>query len=196
MKQLWPELVSVAGFLRHRLLTCYRRVIIFRSEAADLSFLKEGARESAVTLRAPRAASDPPLGISKLSRIGPNAGGKFDTFPPPEWSLGLTRPAPFWLKFGALRGSFAHRRSKPSTQKGSLRPHPRPQGPRPAVCWRIFRRVLRFRRYREPRLSRGGCSGNVSSLSASHPSVSGPRAYHQLISRLRHDVFSEFYVSS
>ena len=41
-----------------------RRMIIFRSEAADLSFLKEGARESAVTLRAPRAASDPPLGIS------------------------------------------------------------------------------------------------------------------------------------
>ena len=35
-----------------------RRMIIFRSEAADLSFLKEGARESAVTLRAPLAASE------------------------------------------------------------------------------------------------------------------------------------------
>ena len=36
-----------------------RRMIIFRSEAADLSFLKEGARESSVTLPGPAGCLRP-----------------------------------------------------------------------------------------------------------------------------------------
>ena len=115
MKQLWPELVSYR-FLRHRLLRCYRRITNFRSEAAELSFLKEGARESAVTLRAPLAASDH-VASEIRAPVWPR---DFDLRPSEFLSFsgdGLrvilsfviasrmadrtSVPAPFWLKFTA-----------------------------------------------------------------------------------------------